>query len=56
VNVLPGDVLTILTPGGGGYGLTNYDTNFIADISKSFSIPLRTGGSLQQYSLDQESA
>lgn len=61
VNVLPGDVLTILTPGGGGYGYPgDSNTDIAASTVRSsvpnMPIPVRNGGSLQQYSLDQESA
>jgi N-methylhydantoinase B/oxoprolinase/acetone carboxylase alpha subunit len=35
VNVLPGDVLTILTPGGGGYGYPDEGTEYTDDTDSN---------------------
>ena len=67
VNVLPGDILTIYTPGGGGFGAPippGDETNHSETedmITKSTlketnaSVCVMSSGSLHQYSLNQES-
>lgn len=64
INVHPGDILTILTPGGGGYGPHISDgtgsrscrTQDLLEISdKSKVVYLKSAGSLNQYTLNQES-
>ena len=78
VNVVPGDVLTILTPGGGGFGTpltTTTKTKTVSDdksssgnnhgnrdvhstevkIENSNTVHVKSGGSLNQYTLNQES-
>ena len=75
VNVVPGDVLTILTPGGGGFGtpLTTTATtktttvpddrsrsgnehgNRDVKVENSNTVHVKSGGSLNQYTLNQES-
>ena len=74
VNVVPGDVLTILTPGGGGFG-TPVTTTTVPDdrsrsgnkhgnrdvhntgikVENSNTVHVKSGGSLNQYTLNQES-
>ena len=55
VNVLPGDVLTILTPGGGGYGIISEAKNPNTAATGRKYTPVMSSGSLNQYTLDQES-
>ena len=73
VNVVPGDVLTILTPGGGGFGTpltTTTKTTTVPDdrsrsgnnhgnrdvkVENSNTVHVKSGGSLNQYTLNQES-
>ena len=61
VNVLPGDILTIYTPGGGGFGaptLPGTETHYPESVEmekKSKPTVVMSSGSLNQYSLDQES-
>jgi N-methylhydantoinase B/oxoprolinase/acetone carboxylase alpha subunit len=60
VHVHPGDRLVILTPGGGGYGCTTateitspWDTHM--NTGDAASVPVKQSGSLNQYTLNQES-
>ena len=67
VHVVPGDVLTILTPGGGGFGAYLHDNQngkksekeeFLDqnnDCVVSKVVYVKSGGSLNQYTLNQES-
>lgn len=58
IHVLPGDVLTILTPGGGGFGaaLTGDAAKAVqADSKDKKQATIMSSGSLNQYTLDQES-
>ena len=58
IHVVPGDVLTILTPGGGGFGAT-----LSGDAAEAIhpapqdkkQAAIMSSGSLNQYTLDQES-
>lgn len=62
VNVVPGNILTILTPGGGGFGphksgeTGTWRVQGSSDMSeKSAVVHVKSGGSLNQYQLNQES-
>lgn len=57
ISVQPGDRLLIHSPGGGGYGEGSTDvTHSGADaVRGNGSVPTRVSGSLNQYSLNQES-
>lgn len=61
VNVLPGDILTIYTPGGGGFGAPippgteTHNPESVEMEKKSKPAVVMSSGSLNQYSLDQES-
>jgi N-methylhydantoinase B/oxoprolinase/acetone carboxylase alpha subunit len=60
VTVQPGDVLTIFTPGGGGFGSSVVPgvSKEIANAEKkepSKSVSVMSSGSLYQYTLNQES-
>jgi N-methylhydantoinase B/oxoprolinase/acetone carboxylase alpha subunit len=60
VTVQPGDVLTIFTPGGGGFGssVITGESKEIAYADKkvpSKSVSVMSSGSLNQYTLNQES-
>jgi 5-oxoprolinase (ATP-hydrolysing) len=52
VKVSPGDRLAIYTPGGGGFGLESLSPN---EQAADVPAPRLTGGSLNQYILNQES-
>lgn len=58
LNVNAGDTLTIMSPGGGGYGQANEqkgeETKHKKDITASHH-ELKSSGSLQQYVMNQES-
>ena len=61
IDVVSGDVLVIKSPGGGGYGEERCEvlsvTNSIETTGRQTpNVHVLTSGSLQQYSLDQESA
>jgi len=53
-----GDVLTLFTPGGGGYGpkRSRGGTTEEIDNQQAISLPTGSGGSLLNYTLLQESA
>ena len=57
VGVDPGDRLIIMSPGGGGYGAASESAPSPLSNSRAVSMSSRlmTSGSLNQYSLDQES-
>jgi N-methylhydantoinase B/oxoprolinase/acetone carboxylase alpha subunit len=62
VHVQPGDQLTILTPGGGGYGspIMISSSSMIEGPAVNNTVvnnptELKTSGSLSQYTLNQES-
>lgn len=56
VDVVPGDRLVIMSPGGGGYGQENSIVGRGETVPVDPKAALRlTSGSLNQYSLDQES-
>lgn len=64
ISVQPGDRLLIHSPGGGGYGpvngaVTGAETDAGAAVEggagAGVSVPTRVSGSLNQYSLNQES-
>lgn len=55
ISVLPGDRLLIHSPGGGGYGSADSAGVSVAETVDSASVPTRISGSLNQYSLNQES-
>ena len=61
VEVFAGDRLTILSPGGGAWGEDTPGAATIAGASKdgtacgAAAVPVRSSGSLLQYTLDQES-
>ena len=55
VNVLPGNTLIIQTPGGGAYGVQENASVSNAQAS-SEKMSRAGGGSLQQYTMSQESA
>ena len=59
IQVSKNDRLTILTPGGGGYGNTNDDMNSLTsneNIHQHGDKKVMTSGSLHSYTLSQESA
>ena len=59
MNVVAGDRLIILSPGGGGYGLKSKSKSKSSserDTSNHSKKTVLTSGSLHQYSMDQESA
>jgi 5-oxoprolinase (ATP-hydrolysing) len=55
ISVQPGDRLLIHSPGGGGYGAGESKREEGAEVRDAASVPTRVSGSLNQYSLDQES-
>jgi 5-oxoprolinase (ATP-hydrolysing) len=58
ITVLSGDKLTILTPGGGGYGHvedSNTSSTNDSNEKKEIDVPRLITGSLNQYTLNQES-
>lgn len=59
VTVVPGDVLTIFTPGGGGFGPSVsqgvLEENSSAEKESKKSVAVMSSGSLNQYTLNQES-
>jgi len=59
ISVLPGDRLLIHSPGGGGYGSADSAEAAagasVAETVDTASVPTRVSGSLNQYSLNQES-
>ena len=58
ISVQPGDRLLIHSPGGGGYGVQGAGEkrgDADAEVRDAASVPTRVSGSLNQYSLDQES-
>jgi 5-oxoprolinase (ATP-hydrolysing) len=56
ISVQPGDRLLIHSPGGGGYGAGESKRDeTAAEARDAASVPTRVSGSLNQYSLDQES-
>lgn len=60
VTVVPGDVLTIYTPGGGGYGSADStkeskENKSVLNVPPSKSVAVMSSGSLNQYTLNQES-
>lgn len=60
VTVAPGDVLTIFTPGGGGFGpsVVSGESTEIPGAGKKEpvkSVSVMSSGSLNQYTLNQES-
>ena len=62
VNVVPGNILTILTPGGGGFGSHSSGETGTCRVQepsemscKSAVVHVKSGGSLNQYQLNQES-
>ncbi len=56
VKVDTGDLLSIYTPGGGGFGIKSDSKTSQAHISPSKTVAVLTGGSLLQYTSMQESA
>ena len=59
MNVVAGDKLIILSPGGGGYGRKSTQTNDRMNDSSNERTSRKfvfTSGSLHQYTMDQESA
>lgn len=56
VQVSDGDRLTIYTPGGGGYGAPGQTRAKTSDARRQSQYLKVAGGSLHQYTLDQESA
>lgn len=61
VHVSVGDRLTILTPGGGGYGAPNAKSitspwdGKVGHVNDPESVPVIQSGSLHQFTLNQES-
>ena len=55
VEVVAGDVLTILSPGGGGYGEPGLPDEGNAPADSGNARLTKTSGSLNQYTLNQES-
>lgn len=56
ISVLPGDRLLIHSPGGGGYGPAGGENPVaVSEAAAEVSVPTRVSGSLNQYSLNQES-
>ncbi len=57
MNVSAGDRIVIHTPGGGGYGAADetHSADRVATNTKEGSKFLMTSGSLNQYTLNQES-
>jgi 5-oxoprolinase (ATP-hydrolysing) len=55
ISVQPGDRLLIHSPGGGGYGSGESKGAAEDTVKDAASVPTRVSGSLNQYSLDQES-
>ena len=60
VEVFPGDRLTVFSPGGGAWGVAGPPAAAESDASAESgkaadAVPVRSSGSLLQYTLDQES-
>ena len=55
VNVSAGDRLTIYSPGGGGFGLESERGQSVATSGEAVDFVARASGSLNQYTLNQES-
>ena len=55
INVTSGDILTIMSPGGGGYGYVNESVNN-SNINRSIDPTVLAGGSLHSYSINQITA
>ena len=56
ISVQPGDRLLIHSPGGGGYGAAADAEGAVESCAEDgVSVPTRVSGSLNQYSLNQES-